>query len=245
MTEKKETEVKKQQLHKQGWSWCLFQREGAEKGDCLSQPSIPFLSLKALRFRPLLFFSSPHYVHTLTHTLRTSRGGGKKTLVLDFGINYWFSFPYKFSIVSHYDMLAVCLWKESHSITERTCLSWEEEEKKTGSQSGDHKHWQADSSLLFCVNMINMLLVYISTISFKHIHIFSQIWISSLTLVCGAVPRQHGRPLTCNLSGHRNWKTRRTLTAQRARRPPLHLPLRSFIAEQQSSSINSHSCQWA
>lgn len=96
----------------------------------------------------------------------------------------------------------------------------------------------------FCVNMINMLLVYIrSTISFKHIHIFSQIWISSLTLVCGAVPRQHGRPLTCNLSGHRNWKTRRTLTAQRARRPPLHLPLRSFIAEQQSSSINSHSCQ--
>lgn len=194
----------------------------------------------------LLFFPSLcGYTHTHSEPAAEE---GKKNLVLDFVINYWFSFPYKFSIVSHYDMLAVCLWKESHSITEQTCLSWEEEEKKTGSQSRDHKHWQAGSSLLFffCVNMINMLLVYIrSTISFKHIHIFSQIWISSLTLVCGAVPRQHGRPLTCNLSGHRNWKTRRTLTAQRARRPPLHLPLRSFIAEQQSSSINSHSCQWA
>lgn len=85
-TEKREREVEKQQLHKQGWSCCLFQREGAEKGDCLSQPSslFPSLSLKVqsieiqtsalLLFFPLLC----GYTHTLSHTLRNSSGGGKK-----------------------------------------------------------------------------------------------------------------------------------------------------------------------
>ncbi len=146
-----------------------------------------------------------------------------------------------------YDMLAVCLWKESHSITEWTCLSWEKWKKKCqADRERGPQTLTAGSSFLLCVNMIEYAsrLHKKPTIRFKRIRIFSQIWISFFT-VCGAVPRQHGRPVTCNLSGHRNWKTRRTLTAQRACRPPLPFPLKSFIAEQQSSSINSHSCQWA
>ncbi len=142
-------------------------------------------------------------------------------------------------------MLAVCLWKESHSIKEWICLS-----RKKNRQADRERGPQtltASSSFLLCVNMIEYAsrLHNKPTIRIERICIFSQIWISSLTLVCGAVPRQHWRPVTCNLSGHRNWKTGRTSTAQRACRPPLPFPLKSFIAEQQSSSINSHSCQWA
>lgn len=155
MTEKKREKWKNNNCTNQAEVGVCFREKVLERGTVCHSPPFHFSLSQSIEIQTsaLLFFPSLcGYTHTHSEPAVEE---GKKTLVLDFGINYWFSFPYKFSIVSHYDMLAVCLWKESHSITERTCLSWEEEEKKkTGSQSGDHKHWQAGSSLLFCVNMI-------------------------------------------------------------------------------------------